>query len=125
MAAAAPARAQETKAQLEVSETFFTLTAVLNSCGYDAGLENSAPMRIAVRAELQAALQKSPAAQHARDTICQFQREHQQGNTQSDLTQYISLALQLTGPPDFASLSTTSFCSSFKTACGSSPSTVT
>ena len=84
-----------------MSETFFTLTAALNSCGYDAGLENSVPLRQAVRAEVQAAVQKTPEALRARDAICFFQREHQPGNTQSDLTQYISLALGLTEPPAF------------------------
>src|SRR5215467_2991290 len=54
--------AQATKAQLEVSETLFTITAALNSCGYDAGLEDSLPLRKAVRAEIQEAVGKSPAA---------------------------------------------------------------
>jgi len=36
---------QTTKAQLELSETIFSLTAALNSCGYDSGLEDSLPLR--------------------------------------------------------------------------------
>lgn len=104
-AAISPAFAQATKAQLEVTESFFTMAAALNSCGYDAGLENSVPIRQAVRAEVQAAIQKSPDALHARDAICFFQREHQPGNTQTDITQYISLALELTDPPNFTTTS--------------------
>ncbi len=59
--------AQATKAQLEVSETFFSLAAALNSCGYDAGLESSMPVRQAVRAELQSAIQQSAEAKQARN----------------------------------------------------------
>lgn len=99
--AASAGFAQTTKAQLEVSETFFTVTAALNSCGYDAGLDTSLPLRRTVRAEVQAALDKSLEATRARDAICFFQREHQAGNTQNDVTQYVSLALELTEPPAF------------------------
>src|ERR1700748_1036991 len=70
--------AQATKAQLEVSETFFSLAAALNSCSYDAGLEASMPLRQAVRAELQSAVQQSTEAKQARNAICQFWIEHQQ-----------------------------------------------
>ncbi|MGH9569368.1 MAG: hypothetical protein ACRD4F_06995, partial [Candidatus Angelobacter sp.] len=53
---------QTTKAQLETSETFFTLAAALNSCGYDTGMPESLPLRQTVREEIQAAVQKSPDA---------------------------------------------------------------
>lgn len=94
--------AQATKAQLEVSETFFTLAAALNSCGYDAGLEASMPLRQAVRAELQSAIQQSPEAIKARNTLCQFWIEHQQPGKDNDVTPYLSLALDLGPPPAFA-----------------------
>jgi hypothetical protein len=94
--------AQTTKAQLEVSEAFFTLGAALNSCGYDAGLEESLLLRKAVRAEVEAVAQKSPQAAQARDNICQFWQEHQAAGTSSDVTQYTSLALELGAPPLFA-----------------------
>src|SRR6266481_6092052 len=77
MAASGTGAAQATKAQLEVSETFFTLAAGLNSCGYDAGLDASMRLRQAVRADVQAALQKSPSVLQARNAICQFWIEHQ------------------------------------------------
>lgn len=88
--------AQTTKAQLETSETFFTLAAALNSCGYDAGMPESLPLRQVVREEIHAAVQKSPDARHARDSLCQFWQDHQE-----DMSQYISLALNLGPPPDF------------------------
>jgi len=93
---------QTTKAQLEVSETFFTLSAALNSCGYDAGLEESLLLRKAVRAEVEAAAKSSPAAAQARDTICHFWKDHQQETGRGDVASYTSLALELGPPPLFA-----------------------
>jgi tetratricopeptide (TPR) repeat protein len=90
---------QATKAQLEISETFFTLGAALNTCGYDAGLEGSLLLRKMVRAEVQAVAQQSPQAAQARDAICQFWKEHQLPGAASDVTEYTSLALELSDPP--------------------------
>src|SRR6266481_6465205 len=102
MAASGTGAAQATKAQLEVSETFFTLAAGLNSCGYDAGLDASMRLRQAVRADVQAALQKSPSVLQARNAICQFWIEHQLPGREGDITPYLSLVLDLGPAPDFA-----------------------
>jgi tetratricopeptide (TPR) repeat protein len=102
LAAPAVLSAQATKAQLEVSETLFTTAAALNSCGYDAGLDDSLPLRAAVRREVEAAVKRSAEAAQARDAICRFWNEHQPEGTSSDITQYISLAIELGPPPLFA-----------------------
>ncbi len=102
LAASRRGAAQATKAQLEVSETFFSLAAGLNSCGYDAGLDTSMRLRQAVRADVEAALQKSPAALQARNAICQFWTEHQLPGKEGDITPYLSLVLDLGPAPDFA-----------------------
>jgi tetratricopeptide (TPR) repeat protein len=94
--------AQATKAQLEVSETFFSLAAALNSCGYDAGLDASMAFRQTIRAELQSAIQPSAEAKQARNAICQFWIEHQRPGRENDITPYLSLALDLGPPPAFA-----------------------
>lgn len=101
MAASGSSPAQSTKAQLEISETFFSLAAALNSCGYDSGLEASLPLRQAVRAEVQAAVSKSPEAQQRRNAVCQFWIEHQEPGKENDVTPYLSLALELGPPPAF------------------------
>jgi len=101
LAASGTSFSQATKAQLEVSETFFTIATALNSCGYDAGLEESLALRKTVRGELQAVVQKSPQAAEARDAICHFWNEHQPQGTSNDVTQYTSLALELGPPPLF------------------------
>lgn len=93
--------AQNTKAQLEISETFFSLAAALNGCGYDAGLESSLPLRQAVRTEVQTAVEKSPEAMEKRNAICQFWTEHQLAGSENDITPYLSLVLELGPPPTF------------------------
>ena len=99
--AAGASVAQTTKAQLEVSETIFTMAVALNSCGYDAGLDNSLPLRQTVRTEVQTAIQKSAEAARALQAICHFQREHLPADADRDVPQYISLALDLGEPPAF------------------------
>lgn len=101
-AASGTSLAQATKAQLEVSETFFTLAAALNSCGYDAGLEISMPLRQAVRTEVRSALAQSPEAKQAGNAICQFWIDHQLPGKDNDVTPYLSLALDLGVAPEFA-----------------------
>ncbi|HZU33082.1 MAG TPA: hypothetical protein VFB79_18345, partial [Candidatus Angelobacter sp.] len=87
---------------MEISETFFTLAAALNSCGYDAGLDASLPLRKAVRDDVHEAVQKSPEAQQARSAVCQFWLDHQEPGRENDITPYLSLALELGPPPAFA-----------------------
>jgi tetratricopeptide (TPR) repeat protein len=94
--------AQATQAQLEVSETFFTLAAALNGCGYDAGLDNSLTVRQAVRAEVLGIVSRSPEASRGLQAICEFQQEHMSQDPGRDVSQYVSLALNLGQPPDFA-----------------------
>ncbi|MGC2698187.1 MAG: DUF4932 domain-containing protein [Candidatus Angelobacter sp.] len=100
-AASNPTFAQITKAQLEISETFFSLAAAINTCGYDSGLDVSLPLRQAVRAEMKAAITKSPEAQQARNAICQFWNEHQLPGAENDVIPYLSLALELGPAPMF------------------------
>jgi hypothetical protein len=100
--ASGTALAQATKAQLEVSETFFTLAAALNSCGYDAGLDASMPLRQAVRTEVRSALTQSPEAKQAGNAVCQFWIDHQLPGKENDVTPYLSLALEMGRAPEFA-----------------------
>src|SRR5262249_26695082 len=47
------------------------------------------------------AVRKSPAAGQARAEICRFWQEHQPQGTSTDITQYVSLALELGPAPLF------------------------
>lgn len=96
--------AQTTKAQLEVSETFFATATALNSCGYDTGLQQSLALREAVRGEVQAAIKSLPQAAQAHEALCQFWREHQPPSKPEDAEQYISLTLELGAPPMFSTV---------------------
>ena len=51
------------------SEPVFMMAAALNACGYDEGLDESAPVRQRVRDEISQALAKSEDARAKRDQI--------------------------------------------------------
>lgn len=76
------------------------MAAALNACGYDEGLEDSAPVRQRVREEINQALARSETARAKRDKVCLFIAQHRMTGTERDISQYISLALYLSPPPD-------------------------
>ena len=86
---------------LETSETLFTMAAALNSCGYDNGIESSLPVRAVIRAEMVQAVGAGFEAKAAHDTMCTYIDAHKQPGPRN-LAQYVSLALFLSAPPDFA-----------------------
>lgn len=86
---------------LDTSESLFQMAAALNSCGYDAGLDNSLPVRAAVRSDVAAAIAASPAAQASQTALCKYVADHALTGAQ-DLAQYVSLALFAGPPPELA-----------------------
>jgi tetratricopeptide (TPR) repeat protein len=85
---------------LTSSEPVFLMAAALNACGYDEGLEESAPIRKRVRDEMNLALAKSEDARNKRDHLCLYIAQHRMTGGERDISQYISLALYLTPPPE-------------------------
>jgi tetratricopeptide (TPR) repeat protein len=83
------------------SEPVFIMAAALNACGYDEGLQDSAPIRQRVREEMNQTLAKSEDARSKRDKVCLFIDQHRMTGSVKDISQYISLALYLTPPPEF------------------------
>lgn len=81
------------------AEPVFAMAAALNMCGYDAGLDDSSPVRKQVRGEIDKALAASEDARTKRDAVCLFIAQHKMTGTELDIAQYISLALYLTPPP--------------------------
>lgn len=99
MMAAPPAQAgvvQEN--QFETSITLFSTLAAINAAGYDADLQSKAnyPIRQQVRDELAKKNVPSLAALKA------FYQAHRKSDSTADLSQYISFALLVDGPPTFA-----------------------
>jgi len=84
---------------LESYEPVFAMAAALNACGYDEGLDESAPVRKRVRDEINNALVKSEDARAKRDKLCLYIAQHRLTGSQRDNSQYISLALYLSPPP--------------------------
>ncbi|MGA2851960.1 MAG: hypothetical protein ABSE46_23400 [Terracidiphilus sp.] len=82
------------------SEPVFVMAATLNACGYDEGLDESAPVRKRIRAEVNDALAKSEDARNKRDKVCLYIAQHRMTGSTRDIAQYISLALYLTPPPE-------------------------
>ena len=82
------------------SEPVFTMAAGLNICGYDEGLEQSAPVRKRVRDEIDQALAKSEDARAKRDALCLYIAQHRLTGTETDISQYVSLSLYLSPPPE-------------------------
>src|SRR5271169_2056516 len=78
------------------AEPVFMMAAALNACGYDEGLEESAPVRKRVRDEINQALARSEDARNKRDRLCLYIAQHRMTGTVKDVSQYISLSLYLT-----------------------------
>ena len=76
------------------------MAATLNSCGYDEGLQESDPIRQKIRNEINQALTTSEDARDKRDRVCLYIAQHRMTGTVKDVSQYISLALYLTPPPE-------------------------
>jgi hypothetical protein len=96
-----PAAATTSKITLDTSETLFSLLAAMNSCGYDADLANSDPVRAKIRQEIAQKTEASADAAHARAEFCRFYKDHQNPDPGRDLAQFVSLGLFLTEPPAF------------------------
>ncbi len=82
------------------SETLFTMASALNACGYDDGLAESDPIRQQIRDAVGQALAGSEDARNKRDHLCLFIAQHRMTGTVMDISQYVSLALYLTPPPE-------------------------
>jgi tetratricopeptide (TPR) repeat protein len=85
---------------LETSEPLFYIAVALNTCGYDADLAASSPVRSKIREEINAEVAASAAARTSRDALCTYVRDHTLADSGLNLAQYISLALYLSPPPE-------------------------
>jgi len=90
-------RAAETL-QLGVSENLFAVLAAINAAGYDEGL--SLPDNSPLRKQLRDDLAKRNIA--VLPELTRYYRKHMLRNGLQDLSEYISYALSVSGPPDFA-----------------------
>ncbi len=85
---------------LETSEPLFYIAVALNTCGYDADLAASTPVRRKIREEINSEVAASAAARTSRDALCTYVRDHTLADSGLNLAQYISLALYLSPPPE-------------------------
>ncbi len=73
----------------------------MNTCGYNVGLNISDAQRLNIRAEVEKNLKNSEDAQTAMTTMCEWYVGNRGKDAAHDLSQYVSLALYLQGPPHF------------------------
>jgi len=90
------------KVTLDTNETLFTVLTAINRCGYDAELNASDPLRAEIRSEVEKATQSFDQAKEETDILCKFYQDHLQADASRTLSQYVSLALVLDAPPNFA-----------------------
>jgi tetratricopeptide (TPR) repeat protein len=78
----------------------FAVMAAINAAGYSADLSspNNSPLRDQVRAEI---LKKNPPSLAALKDFFEKHRKRGDGADTAELSQYISFALSVKGPPDF------------------------
>ena len=86
---------------LDTSETLFAVLTAMNTCGYDVELNISDAQRLNIRAEVEKNLRNSEDAQTAMNAMCEWYLAHRGRDAAHDLSQYVSLALYLQGPPHF------------------------
>jgi len=90
-----------TPVSLDTSETLFVVLTAMNTCGYDTDLNISDAQRLNIRAEVRKNLQGSDEATAAMAPMCEWYQAHQGKDAAHDLSQFVSLALYLQGPPHF------------------------
>src|SRR3984957_5076743 len=83
------------------NETLFAVLTAVNACGFDDGLSISDPVRLEIRAEVEKNLKSSDDAQATANAMCDFYQSTRGNGAAHDLSQYVSLALYLHGPPNF------------------------
>ena len=96
-AANAQPRVVQTDNQLDSNRALFTVLAAINAAGYDADLDSNAnsPVRRQIREII--AQKNLPSV----ELLKKFLATHRQDNAEAELSQYISFALSIDGPPDF------------------------
>jgi tetratricopeptide (TPR) repeat protein len=99
VATAVPAMAQRpAPASADSTVPLFVVTAAVNAAGYDADLNS--PRNSPVRTQLRQDIEK--AAPPCLRDLRVFYAAHRNPNPVRDLSQFISFALLIGGPPDFA-----------------------
>lgn len=91
------AAGQPQRGQLDASPAIFSVLAAINAAGYDAELNSTA--NSPVRKMLREAIASKKI--ECLDDLKQFFAQHRKRDWNAELSQYISYALTIDGPPDF------------------------
>ena len=86
---------------LDTNETLFVVLAAMNTCGYDVDLNRSDAQRLNIRAEVQTESAGLGRGAGRADHDVRLVPGARGRDPAHDLSQYVSLALYLQGPPHF------------------------
>ena len=98
-ATATPRQQINGKITLDTSPSLFATLAALNLCGFDLEAASSDPLRATIRSQVDQIANDSVNARAASQQLCEFVHSHEQPEKTKELAQYVSLALNMTGPP--------------------------
>jgi tetratricopeptide (TPR) repeat protein len=87
------------KIALDTSPALFSTLAALNLCGFDLDAENSDPLRASIRSQVDQVSNSSVDARAASMQLCEYIHGHELPEKSKELAQYVSLALNMSGPP--------------------------
>ena len=93
--------ADNNRITLDTNETLFAVLTAMNTCGYNEDLSISDAQRLNIRAEVEKNLKYSEEAQATMSAMCDWYLAHRGKDPAHTLSQYVSLALYLQGPPHF------------------------
>jgi tetratricopeptide (TPR) repeat protein len=99
--AQAPARPHDElgKITVDTSPALFATLTVLDQCGALETTPEDDALRAQLRADVARNVKADTDARQVLDQMCTFVREHHQASPSQDLAQYVSLALNVSGPP--------------------------
>jgi tetratricopeptide (TPR) repeat protein len=95
------AAADNNRISLDTNETLFAVLTAMNACGYNVNLNISDAERLNIRADVDKNFKYSEEAQTTLNAMCEWYLAHRGKDPAHDLSQYVSLALYLQGPPHF------------------------
>ncbi len=98
-----PPPADSGENQFSVNQTMFSTLAAINAAGYDAGIDSALNTRFRVRTQIREELQKRKI--QSLPELRAFYKEHLKPDATANLSQYVSFALAVNGPPNFESIS--------------------
>jgi hypothetical protein len=86
------------KIKVDTSPALFATLAILDQCNALEATESDT-LRETIRGHVAANIQAQTESKRVLEQLCRFEAEHRTGDSAQNVAQYVSLALNLSGPP--------------------------